>query len=79
MRPQVGEHCVKDTKEEDYDYKLEETLGSNHLHQIEILYGMRQQINSPTRVTLTTSTLIDVMFSAQHEYHVVTGVYNPYY
>ena len=46
-----------------YDYKLDETLSSNPLHQIEILDGMRQLINSPTRVTLTTSTLIDVVFS----------------
>ena len=46
-----------------YDYKLDEPLSSNPLHQIEILYGMRQLINSPTRVTLTTSTIIDVMFS----------------
>ena len=45
-----------------YDYKLDESLSSNPLHQIEILYGMRQLINSPTRVTLTTSTLIDVIF-----------------
>ena len=40
-----------------YDYKLDESLSSNPLHQIEILYGMRQLINSPTRVTLTTSTI----------------------
>ena len=58
-----------------YDYKLDEFLSSNPLHQIEILYGMRQLINSPTRVTLTTSTLIDVMFSTEHESHIVTGVY----
>ena len=37
---------------------------------------MRQLINSRTRVTLTTSTLIDVVFSTQHESHVVTGVYD---
>ena len=36
---------------------------------------MRQLINSPTRFTLTTSTLIDVMFSTEHESHIVTGVY----
>ena len=59
-----------------YDYKLDESLSSNPLHQIEILYGMRQLINSPTRVTLTTSTIIDVMFSTEHESHVVTGVYD---
>ena len=59
-----------------YDYKLDESLSSNPLHQIEILYGMRQLINSPTRVTLTTSTLIDVMFSNVHESHIVTGIYS---
>ena len=62
-----------------YDYKLDESLSSNPLHQIEILYGMRQLINSPSRVTLTTSrppTLIDVMFSTEHESHIVTGIYN---
>ena len=45
-----------------YDYKFDESLSSNPLHQIEILYGMRQLINPPTRVTLTTSTIIDVIF-----------------
>ena len=49
-----------------YDYKLDESLSSNPLHKIEILYGMRQLINSPIRVTLTTSTLIDAMFSTEH-------------
>ena len=32
--------------------------------------------NSPPWVTLTTSTIIDVMFSTEHESHVVTGVYD---
>ena len=53
------------------DYKLGESLSSNPLHQIEILYGMRQLINSPTRVTLTTSTIIDVMCCT--EQRVVRG------
>ena len=56
--------------------KLDESLSSNPLHQIEILYGMRQLINSSTRVTLTTSTIIDVMFPTEQESHVVTGVYD---
>ena len=60
----------------DYEYKLDASLSSNPLHEIEILYGMRQLINSPTRVTLTTSTLVDVIFSTEHESYIVTGVYN---
>ena len=62
-----------------YDYNLDESLSPNRLHQNEILYGMRQLINCPTRVTLTTSTLIDVMFSTEHEYHIVTGLYIIYH
>ena len=35
---------------------------------------MRQLVTSPTRVTLTTSTLIDVLFNNDHNCHVMTGV-----
>ena len=59
-----------------YDYKFDESLSSNPLHQIEVLYGMRQLINTPTRVTLTTSTLIDVMLSNDYESHMSSGVFN---
>ena len=37
---------------------------------------MRQLITSPTRVTLTTSTLIDVLFTNDHNSHVMTGIYD---
>ena len=40
------------------------------------IYGMRQLINYSTRVTLTTYTVIDVIFSTEHESHIVTGVYH---
>ena len=39
-----------------FNYKFDETLSCNPLHQIEILYNMRQLITVPTRVTLNTST-----------------------
>ena len=58
-----------------YNYKFDESLSCNTLHQIEVLYNMRQLITSPTRVTLTTSTLIDVLFTNDHNSHVMTGVY----
>ena len=60
-----------------YEYKLDESLSSNHLHKIEILYGIRQLINSPTRVTLTTSTLIDVMLSTEHDSQYTEGQMQP--
>ena len=58
------------------NYKFDESLSCNPLHQIEVLYNMRQLITSPTRVTLTTSTLIDVLFTNDHNSHVMTGVYD---
>ena len=58
-----------------YDYKPV-LMHSNKLHQIEVLYGVQQLISSPTRVTLTTSSLIDVILSNDHESHVLTGVYH---
>ena len=57
---------------------------SNHaylksmLDQIYNVYSYNENvmINSPTRVTLTTSTIIDVMFSTEHKSHGVTVVYD---
>ena len=59
-----------------YNYTIDESLSCNPLHQIEVLYNMRQLTTSPTRVTLTTSTLIDVLFTNDHNSHVMTGVYD---
>ena len=59
-----------------YNYKFDDSLSCNPLHQIEVLYNMRQLITSPTRVTLTTSTLIDVLFTNDHDSHVMTGEYD---
>ena len=59
-----------------YNYKFDESISCNPLHQIEVLYNMRQLVTSPTRVTLTTSTLIDVLFTNDHTSHVMTGVYD---
>ena len=58
------------------NYTFYESLSYNPLHQIEVLYNMRQLITPPTRVTLTTSTLIDVLFTNDHISHAMTGVYD---
>ena len=55
-----------------YDYKP--VLMHSKLHQIEVQYGMQQLISSPTRMTLTTSSLIDAILTNDHESHVLTGV-----
>ena len=48
----------------------------NPLNQFETLYVMKQLVAVPTRVTLNTSSLLDVIFSNDHESHTVTGVYH---
>ena len=58
-----------------FNYRFDETLSYNPLHQIEILYNMRHLITVPTRVTLNTSTLIDVIFSNDYQSRGETGVY----
>ena len=40
-----------------------------------IYYNMRQLVQVATRVTVNTSTLLDVISSTNHESHTVTGVY----
>ena len=44
------------------------------IYFIEQITGLRQIVNEPTRVTLTTSTLIDVIITNYPDRHVVTGV-----
>ena len=52
-----------------YDYKIDETLSSNPIHYIENLYGMTQLISKATRVTMTSSTLIDIILTTAPDNH----------
>ena len=58
-----------------YDCVSGVRIVTNPLCQIETLYNMRQLVKVATRVTISTSTLLDVIFSTNHESHTVTGVY----
>ena len=59
-----------------HDYDSSGHLVLNPLNQFETLYSMKQLVDVPTRVTLNTSSLLDVIFSTDHESHTVTGVYH---
>jgi hypothetical protein len=50
-------------------------VGSNPVNNIESLYNMTQLITDPTRVTVTSSTLLDVMLSNVPQLHVMSGVH----
>ena len=58
-----------------FDYKFDETLCSNPVHQMENLYGMTQIISKPTRVTDKSSTLSDVILTTMPELHTNTEVF----
>ena len=58
-----------------YDCVSGVRIVTNPLCQIETFYNMRQLVKVATRVTVNTSTLLDVIFSTNHESHTVTGVY----
>ena len=48
-------------------YKFDESLSSNPVHYIEHLYLMYQMITVKTRVTESSETLIDVLFTTMPE------------
>ena len=52
-----------------YDYKRDQSLSSNPLHQIEILYGMRQLINS-----LCSKTTVYLMLAGQRINLLTSGI-----
>ena len=57
------------------DYKFDK-MHNSRLHQMEVLYGMKQLIKSHTRVTLTTSTLIGAMLTNNYESHILSHVHD---
>ena len=58
-----------------FNYKFDCELRSNPVFHIETMYNMKQLVTQPTRVTLSTSTLLDVILSNISECHTKTGVY----
>ena len=52
-----------------FDYKLDETLENNPVYYIEKLYLLQQLITEPTRVTVNTSTTLDVILTSIPELH----------
>ena len=57
-----------------FDYKLDESLSSNPVYWIEALFELTQLIEKPTRRTLTTSSLLDVILTSRPEKHISSGV-----
>ena len=57
-----------------FNYSFDENLHQNPVYQLESMFEMKQLVVSPTRVTTTSSTLIDVILSSCPDKHVKTSV-----
>ncbi len=57
-----------------FDYKYDESLSSNPVNFIDILFVCKQVPDSPTRVTATTTSPLDVILTNASDSHVTSGV-----
>ncbi len=59
-----------------FDYKYGKSLSSNSVHFIENLFVYKQKhvIDSPTRVTATTTLLLDITLTSASDKYVQSGV-----
>jgi hypothetical protein len=57
------------------DYKITENLFENPIFKIESLFGLKQLIESPTRVTKSSSSLIDIILTSSPDEHTRSGVF----
>ena len=58
-----------------HNYVFGERLCAYPLYQLETLYNMKQLVDVPTRETLNTFSLLDVIFTTNDQSHSTTGVY----
>ena len=58
-----------------HNYVFGERLRANPLYQLETLYNTKQLVDVPTRETLNTSSLLDIIFTTNDQSHSTTGVY----
>ena len=57
-----------------YNYVMDESLYANPITYMSQMFGLTQLVTEPTRVTMSSSTLIDVILSTMPTSHVSTGV-----
>ena len=70
----IDEHDCIVMGDLNYNYVLDESLSTNPIHYLSQLYGLTQLVSEPTRITTSSSTLIDVILTTIPESHVCTGV-----
>jgi hypothetical protein len=58
----------------DLNYNYNKEGPSCPIQYIEVAYGLHQLVTQPTRITETSSTLLDVILSSMPEQHICTNV-----
>ena len=58
-----------------YDYRFDESLSTNPLHYIENLFGLNQLIKEYTRVSKSTSSLLDIILCSNNKAHTKQCVF----
>ncbi len=56
------------------NYTVDESLASNSAHYLEMFLDCAQLIDKPTRVTNSSSTTIDLIYTSMVEHHSTSGV-----
>lgn len=57
-----------------FDYKFDESLSTNPIKYMEELYCLQQLVTEPTRTTLTSSTILDIILTSVRDKHTKTKV-----
>ena len=57
------------------DYTINENMSSNSIFLLESMFGFKQLVLSPTRVTQSTSSILDLILSTCPQHHTTTGVH----
>ena len=58
-----------------YNYTFDESMSENQICLLENMFLLKQLIDTPTRVTENSSSLIDIILSNEPNLHVMSGVY----
>ena len=56
------------------NYDWNSPLDNNPIHNLEVLFNLRQLITQHTRITPTSKTLLDIILTSNHNMHAKSGV-----
>jgi hypothetical protein len=58
-----------------YNYVIDETLANNPVKYLQDVFALDQLVNEPTRVTMNSSSILDLILTTDQSKHIRTGVH----